>query len=272
MKVSSVNSVSFGSEKSGGMGNVISAMGKSALNVGVTAGAGAAVGAGVGKLVTLVPYKPTADALRHQYTGMLGSAIISGETPSYAGEAGGKLASIIQKGKELFKIGGYAEKNYGIYQTCSGVIQDATDEAIKDGVFQKSIKKIIKGKMPEGGFSREQMLERLSKKMDRTREFLKTTSKNMNKVTEEFIETAGSSEKAKELAEKGAKHLRNKTIVGASIAVGVLSAFVINILKTYGVLKFPKIGAKVQQNQGMQLSKLMPGNSLTDRNTTQGRG
>ena len=250
-----IQSVSFG-KQTGTRGGILGSVGGSLLNVGATVGVGAGIGAGIGKLASLTPYTPTAADLKYQYADMFERAVGTKETPSYIQEAGDKFTNLVAKGKKLLKSGRCAQRNGINLEVCRSAAENATDEVIKSSEFQRGIKKIIKGKMPEGGFTREQIIERLAQKSEKTAEFLQKNGKKITETAEEFVDSAASCPRMKELAEKGAKHLRNKTIVGAAIAIGVIGALVLNILKTYGILKFRM--PKKMQERVMQQAQSNP--------------
>lgn len=84
------------------------------------------------------------------------------------------------------------------------------------------------------------VFEKHIKKADKLIEKIKNGApkEKLDTYLDDFIKKAGESPKAKEIAEKGAKHLRKCTMVGIGAAIGIIGALVINILHTNGILKF----------------------------------
>ena len=113
-------------------------------------------------------------------------------------------------------------------------------------LYYKIEKKIIKGKMSEGGFSREEILEKLIKRKEKAKKVINGCCEKLTQTSNEFATKAVSNKNIKELAEKGAKHLRAKTIVGTAVAIGVVGALFLNILKTFGVIKPKRKKAQAQ--------------------------
>lgn len=239
------NSVSFG-KNTGSSGGVLSSVASSALNVGVTAGVGAGIGAGIGKLASLTPCKIKPQDLNFQFEDMFVSAIKNRETPSYLKGAGGDVIDIVKQGKEVSKKINMATQNVNKYASLSQFVNALPDEEIKNADFQSGIKKIIKGKMPEGGFSKKEILEKLAIKGEKASKFINDSCEKLTQTSNEFATKAASNENLKELAEKGAKHLRAKTIVGTAVAIGVVGALFLNILKTFGVIKPKRKNAQAQ--------------------------
>lgn len=224
-------------------------VGGSLINVGATIGAGAAVGGGIGKLASLTPYKPKAAELEYQFKDMFVKAAKNEEAPEHIRNLGDSVSSLVNSYKQLAKKTEFATNNCVCYNGCLEAVKKISEEEIKDKKFQTAIKKIIKGKMSENGYTKEQIVERLTNKIARTTNFLEKNSENANNILGDFCKKASANERMTELATKGAKHLRSKAIIGVGIGVGIISALVLNILKTYGVLKLPKLGKnQAQQN------------------------
>ena len=249
------NSVSFGKKEGGGF--LKSTIG-SAINVGATIGAGAAVGAGVGKLASLTPYKPSAADLNFQYKDMFERAVRVKEPPSYIKDAGDEFVKLFKEGRTAHVTDSINNAALLKGQQIEKLINDIAISAsnnpllkkmkgVNDEQIQQQVKKILKDKSGEK-LTNEQMVEGLANKLQRLSEWMgKRKPSNMDELSTQFAEKAGSNPRIKELAEKGAKYLRNKSIIGVGIAVGVLGALTLNILKTYGILKLPKFGKKQAQ-------------------------
>ena len=240
------NQVSFGQQQ-GGIKSAIGAVGSSALNVGVTVGAGAGVGALAGKLASLAPYTPSAADLNHQYHDMFIRAINSKETPEYMKEGADTLKGIVGDARKIFVKSKTHLKRLGQAGRIKGVCETAIEEikadakVASDESIQAYAKKLLKSKS-EAPLSKEEVLgafEKHIKKADKLIEKIKNGApkEKLDTYLDDFVKKASESPKTKELAEKGAKHLRKCTMIGVGAAVGIIGALVINILRTNGILK-----------------------------------
>lgn len=245
-------------------------VGGSLINIGTTIGAGACVGGGIGKLASLTPYKPNAAALENQFIEMFTTATRADEAPKYIKNAGDEFIKLFKQGRETFVYNKETEaavnKLFSISEVIdrldnvkAGSYSKAKSEKIISG-FQDFAKKILKIDSDKP-LTLEQMQKGLNKEHGKLIDFINNRKAPFDpeKLKRAFAEKAGSSDEIKELATKGAKHLRNKTVIGVGIAAGVIGALALNILNTYGLLKIklPK-GLVNKLNKNKQQQNITP--------------
>lgn len=241
--------VTFGNGGNSRSSSVLGAVKDSALNVGVTAGAGILAGGAVGKIVSLIPSKTSEAAMKFQYGDMFERFTRTSEVPKYLQ---GKSEEIVQAAKDGISLRGTVRALKQKWQETGimgAAVANATEDAIKQESFQTKIREFLHDaadKVPEGGYTKEGILERLKTSYGGLEEAIESKSDTLLKMQGEFVEKLKNlgDKDINALAEKSAKHLRAKSIVGAGMAAGMLIALTLNILKTYGV-----IGRKPNANQ-----------------------
>lgn len=250
----SVNSVQGAGQKSNVLGGVVSSLKDTA----VVATTGLAIGGFGGKLATLASYKPSQAALDLQYGDIFSKAIGGKGVSKILKDAGDDVISLINKGKGVKSIASQKAETDLILKSLSGVSEKefASDE-VQDAV--KSLFKKNK-KIQEGGFSKEEILSKLKVRSDKFRKALKDKFgvTSLDEVKASFIEKVKGlkNKQIDDIAEKGAKHLRNKSIIGAGMAIGLIGMLVLNVLKTSGIIKPKAKSAQPNASQSIVSPKI----------------
>lgn len=249
----SVNSVQGAGQKSNVLGGVVSSLKDTA----VVATTGLAIGGLGGKLATLAPYKPSQIALNCQYEDIFDKAVAGKGIPEYLKKAGDDVALLIDKGRRL---GTCAARKKGADELLEFL--STRPEEFKSDNFQNAVKSFFKGskKIQEGGFTKDEILEKLKGCSERCGKVLKEkfNDTKLDDVRNSFVEKVKNLKNAQidDIAEKGAKHLRNKSIVGAGMAIGLVSMLILNVLKTSGIIKPKAKTAQINAAQSTVLPKI----------------
>lgn len=265
-------SVSFGRSEGGpGISGTLGAVKDSFLNVGLTAVVGGTVGGAAGKLAALTPYKPTVAQMQFQYADMFEKAIIRKDIPDFIKNAGGDFVQLTEIGKQTAEYASQLATEAAETKILYGAVQEASDEIISGSEFKTKITEFFKGKetkIADADYTKEGLLSKLKEHFDKIREQSELKGKLFNSVNEDFVKKAENLGDCdmKTLAEKGAKHLRKRSIIGAGIAIGIIGALTLNILKTYGVIG----RRRPVQNQGAAQAQNPSGTAPVPKMTTQG--
>lgn len=247
--------VTFGSGGNSKSSSVFGAVKDSALNVGVTAGAGILAGGAVGKIASLIPSKTSEAAIKFQYGDMFERLTRTSEVPKYLQGKGEEIVQAAQEGISLRNTVKALKQKWQETNIMGAAVTNATEDAIKQESFQTKIREFLQDaadKVPEGGYTKDGILERLKTSYDGLEEAIESKSGALLKMQGDFAEklkNLGDTD-ITALAEKGAKHLKARSIIGAGMAIGLIAALTLNILKTYGV-----IGRKPNANQQNQNAK-----------------
>ncbi len=223
-------------------GGILGAVKDSAINVGATAVAGGVIGAAGGKLVSLKPYTPNSTAMEAQYRDMFlraGNASSAGEVPEYLKDKGDDVLNLVKKSGRILKRNSELTERANEIATMGQAVSRADNATFSGNKFQSLIAEFFKDKpekIPEGGYTKEGVVERLQTSLGKIDKISKRLGEKYAPLSDEFVEKAAKNEEIKEIAEKGAKHLRKRSIIGAGIAIGVCAALVLNLLRTYGVI------------------------------------
>lgn len=195
--------------------------------------AGGALGGGVGKLVSLTPYKPKEDMLQIQYKDMFQKALKSEELPDYIKTAGGDFVDITNKGKIAYK----ELKKVDDLLSLAESTQIIKDKKIASSDFQSILKEIL----GENNFAnKEEILKAIEAKLEPLKESYDTHRENYKAALDSFVEKACEEDKIVDIAKKGAKQLRKRCIIGAGIMIGAFGALILNVLRTNGAFNFKK--------------------------------
>jgi len=246
------NSITFGKGQNSG-GSILGAVKDSVINVGATAALGAAAGALGGKVATLKPYTPSTEEINYQLRDIFVKAGFKDQLPDYIKNKGDDVVSAVKKSSRLIKSDIALNEKINEASLLYSIAEQASDTDFKGEKVQNALKKFFHLKNPpENGYTKEGAKKALK---ERTEKILNTSvkiNKQFNTLQDDFIknEAVLNDGKIQELAQSGAKHLRNREIIGAGIAIGVIGAFVLNILNTYGVIGKKKSAAAQSQAAG----------------------
>lgn len=252
-----VQAVSFGNnQQNSNAGNLFGAVKDSFLNVAATAALGGAAGGAVGKLASLTPYTPDKAALNMQYADMFQRALKKDEIPEHIKNAGDDFVQMVKSSKDLQKDILDITADLTDKANLKILVTEAKDEMIQQQGFQETIKNTLKeaaDKIPEGGYTKNEVLERLKdiptdgkELAEKIKDATKASQEKLSGFYDDFIKKAGELKDSviNQYAQDGAKHLRKTSIIGAGIAIGAMGALILNILKTYGIIG--KKGAPAQ--------------------------
>ncbi|MCD8024253.1 MAG: hypothetical protein LUE64_01830 [Candidatus Gastranaerophilales bacterium] len=257
-----VNSTNFKGNEQAQSQSITGALRDSFVNIGATVAIGGGAGAAAGKAASLLPFKPDSTALNFQYEDMFERAISNEDTPDYLKKASGKLQDIIKNSKQTVTDFENASVLKSNTDSLLETVKVAADDTIADTNIQDCVKKIIKdsGAEPqEGVMSKSAITEALEKIQAELNEKLKIGKKSYDEAKSGFIseiQQNTANKEAQEIAKKGAKHLRSRTLIGAGIAIGISLALVLNLLKTYGVIGRKNVNlAQNTQNGGAKSNR-----------------
>ncbi|MCD7740428.1 MAG: hypothetical protein LUH11_03670 [Candidatus Gastranaerophilales bacterium] len=264
-----LNQVSFGGSESKG-GSFFSSLKDSAINVASTVAAGTAAGALGGKIASLKPYTPNAAALDFQYADMFQKALRNETTPEYIKNAGDKFTKLVDSARACTNILDETTGKLYTGDTLLQTVKNLPEGNIAADEIQNSAKTFLKSEnmdIPQGTLTKDKITQSLQKINEKLYDKIKETSKTIDGKRSEFAEKIAEAKNPRvdELANKGAKHLRNKSVIGAGIAIGVIGALVLNLLKTYGIIgkKHPKSqNAQTVEPAAVQSGDTKPASSM----------
>lgn len=251
-QISQVAFTSGGEHKRSFLGDVAS----SALNVGATVGAGAAVGSIGGRIASLVPYKIKDADIAFQYGDMFCRAAQSETATDLLKSTTGTVKDLIQEGKNCIAIqNGYKEQAQTAAEFLAGVMETA-DDAFSGAEVQDKIKSFFRDtadKIPTGGYTKEGVKTRLQDSIEHAVNNHKAQNEYFANIKERFVQAARAAgdTNLEEVAKKGAKALRNRSIIGAGIAIGVITALALNIMKSFKSARAVSAPAPAQKNPGI---------------------
>ncbi len=191
------NQISFGNNSKDG--SFFSAIKDSVINTGSTALIGGAIGAAGGKIVSAInSHPPTPSEIAFQYGDMFEKTLAGGKVPEYLKAGGDDIVQIAKKG------------------------------IITNNHIKTLVKTAEKFQGEEAG---QKYLEKITKGI-----FNK--SEKLSNLQNEFVQKLSSLKNSNidDIASKGAAALRKDSVKGAGIAIGVIIALTLNLLKTYGVI------------------------------------
>lgn len=232
------NSISFGNSESKGL-SVLGAVKDSALNVGLTAVAGGAIGGVAGKIASLTPYTPSKEAINMQYGDMFLKATMKEELPDYIARKGDDIVDSVKLGAKLFRkdieLGIQAKNAEQLYE----LVKTLPEAELRGEKVQGVLKEFFEGTaemMPVDKASREQLMDGIKARFQKMLRGSDSINKKFQGLQETFTDAVSKDFKIQDMVERSARDLRKNAIIGAGIAVGVVGALVLNILKTYGVI------------------------------------
>lgn len=218
-----------------------------AINVGGTMLIGGAAGSAAGHLVALVPHKPNAAQLNHQYVDIFEKAVMNNDLPEFLKNKAGDIAKNAQPiASNISKLN---EKAATGSKLLDKIAKNSKDDILKNDEFLTKASEFLGAdkKLIEKN-SLENVTNMIKSHLGVLKPALESENASLQLEKAAFITEARTVDDIVEIAKKGAKHLRKRTIVGVGIAIGIMGALTLNLLKTYGV-----IGKKsnVQQNPAM---------------------
>ncbi len=240
-----MQNVSFGSSGTQKR-SIFSDIKNSAINVGTTALVGGTIGAIGGKIGTLVPYKPSEAAINFQYADMFEKATNANKIPECLKDTGDDIKNLISKGQKIKSKSNTIKNYYNKLVEFVGNLSKVKPNEYNSDEIQTQIKNFFKDSaknIPEGGYNQANVVQKIESKTDKINKILTSQSKKFSEYQEKFVDIIKNlkNENLESIAKKGAKHLRNRAIIGTGIAIGVVGALIFNILNTYGL-----IGRKAQ--------------------------
>ncbi len=261
------NSVSFGKSESKGP-SIFGAIKDSAVNVASTAVLGGTVGAIGGKIASLTPYTPSKAALDAQYADLFVKTTLKDQVPDYIAKKGDDVVDAVKLGAKLFKkdieLGIQASNADKLYT----IVTSLPESELRSENVQKSLKEFFKGtaeNMPVDKASREQIAEGIKARFKKFMRGSASLNEKFKSLQDTFTDAVSKDFKIQNMVEKGARDLRRNAMIGAGVAVGIIGALVLNILKTYGV-----IGKKGKQEAPVYNLAGAQGNISQPLKTTQG--
>lgn len=253
------NSVSFGKSESKGA-SVLGAVKDSALNVGLTTLAGGTVGALGGKLASLVPYTPSEAALNAQYGDMFMKLGLKEELPDYIANKGEDIVDKIKQGAQLIKDDIAIDVKAKAADKLYSAIKAAPEADLGKEEFQNALKQFFDDAddFAFQGAKKEEIAEAIKTKFKNLIDKSEEINNNFKALKDSFIEAVSKDHNIQGMAEKSARDLRKNAIIGAGIAVGVVTALVLNILKTYGIIGKKRMQVPQQPMMEPQSSFMQP--------------
>lgn len=239
-------------------GSFLGAVKDSAVNVLSTAAVGGVVGGIGGKIATIAPYKPSVEALNFQYADMFEKAATATEIPAFLQDKGDDIVQLTKKGQKTLKGFNGLKGAMGGVETMYATLSKVPEDKFGSEDVQKIVKAFFKNdkKVPEGGYTKTAVLERLKGRFDTMGGILKNKGEEFMQAQGSFVEKIKGLKNAQidDWAAKGAKHLRNRAMIGAGVGLGIVGALVLNLLSTSGLFnkKQPANAQKqaVQSHQG----------------------